>query len=204
MAVLLTGFDPFGGAESNPSWEAVCRVPEEIAGHRVEKVQLPTVFTMAAELLRREIARIRPEIVICCGVANGRTGLTPELVAINYRHARIPDNAGQTFLDQPIDPDGPAAYMTRLPVHGMIAAMQAAGIPASLSLSAGAYVCNDVYYALLGCEEAYGHRGLFLHVPGTEVADAQTAARGIALCAETALTFVSAGKKADANPPGHA
>lgn len=188
MAILITGFDPFDGAAVNPSWEAVSRVPEQIAGHAVAKVQLPTVFSRAAELLRGEIARIRPTVVICCGVANGRAGLTPELVAINYRHACIPDNAGQQFFAQPIDPEGPAAYLTRLPVHAMIDAMKAAGIPAYLSLSAGAYVCNDVYYALLGCEEAYGHRGLFLHVPGTEVADADTAAKGIVLCAEVALT----------------
>lgn len=194
MGVLLTGFEPFGGADTNPSWEAVRRVPEDIAGYRVVKLRLPTVFGQAAELLRGEIARLRPEVVICCGVANGRTSLTPELVAINYRHARIPDNAGQVFLDQPIDPDGPAAYMTRLPVHGMVDAMQAAGLPASLSLSAGAYVCNDVYYALLGCEQAYGHRGLFLHVPGTDVADASQAARGLALCAEMALNDVAANK----------
>ncbi len=187
MSILLTGFDPFDGASANPSWKAVSRVTEQVAGQAVEKVQLPTLFTKAAEILRGEIERIRPEIVICCGVANGRTGLTPELVAINYRHARIPDNAGQRFFDQFIDPNGPAAYMTRLPVHAMIDAMKTAEIPAYLSLSAGAYVCNDVYYALLGCEERYGHKGMFLHVPGPEIADADTAARGIILCLETAL-----------------
>lgn len=187
MSILLTGFEPFGGDAVNPSWEAVLRVPAEIAGHAVVKCRLPVVFGKAAEVLRGEIARLRPDIVLCCGVANGRSALTPELVAINYRHARIPDNAGQQFHAQPIDPDGPAAYMTRLPVHAMVDALNAAGIPAALSLSAGAYVCNDVYYALLGCEAVYGHRGLFLHVPGPEAADADTAARGIALCLQAAL-----------------
>lgn len=182
MPVLLTGFEPFDGASVNPSWEAVSLVPEEIAGRRVHRLQLPTVFGRAAELLRQEIARLRPELVICCGVANGRTAVTPELVAVNYRFARIPDNAGQSFSGVPIAPEGPAAYMTRLPVHEMVAAIQAEGIPAHLSLSAGAYVCNDVYYALLGCEEEYGHRGLFVHVPGTEAVDAARAARAIAAC----------------------
>lgn len=186
MSVLITGFDPFDGASVNPSWEAVSRVPDVIAGHEVHRMQLPTVFGKAAELLRGEIARLRPEIVICCGVANGRQGITPELVAVNYRHARIPDNAGQQFFDQRISSDGPAAYMTSLPVHQMIDAMKAQDIPAYLSLSAGAYVCNDVYYALLSCEADFGHRGLFVHVPGTEVADAQTVARGIELCVQTA------------------
>lgn len=188
MSILLTGFDPFDGASVNPSWEAVSRVPAVLAGHEVHRLQLPTVFGKAAEILRAEIARIRPEIVICCGVANGRTAVTPELVAVNYRHARIPDNAGQQFFGQKISPDGPAAYMTSLPVHQMIDAMKMQDIPAALSLSAGAYVCNDVYYALLACEEEFGHKGLFVHVPGAEVADAQTAARAIALCAEAALS----------------
>lgn len=187
MSILLTGFDPFDGASVNPSWEAVSRVPDVIAGHEAHRVQLPTVFGRAADLLRQEIARVRPEVVICCGVANGRQGVTPELVAINYRHARIPDNAGQQYFGQPIDPAGPAAYMTRLPVHAMIDAMKAEGIPAYLSLSAGAYVCNDVYWALLASEADFGHKGLFVHVPGAEVADADTAARAIVLCLEAAL-----------------
>lgn len=187
MSVLLTGFEPFDGADVNPSWEAVCFVPETIAGQAVHKLQLPTIFGRAAQLLQDEIARLRPKLVICCGVANGRQSVTPELVAINYRHARIPDNAGQLFTGQPIDVAGPAAYMTHLPVHAMIDAIKAEDIPATLSLSAGAYVCNDVYYALLSCEAAYGHRGLFVHVPGTEAVATPQAARAITLCAEAAL-----------------
>ncbi len=187
MSILITGFDPFGGAAVNPSWEAVTRVPDAVCGRQVHRLQLPTVFGAAAERLREEIARIRPEIVICCGVAGGRTGVTPELVAINYRQARIPDNAGQSFSGVPIDPAGETAYMTRLPVNGMVEAMKAAGIPAYLSLSAGAYVCNDVYYSLLRSQAALGHRGLFVHVPDADVADAETAARAITLCLETAL-----------------
>lgn len=187
MSILLTGFEPFDGATTNPSWEAVSLTPDEIAGHQVHRLQLPVVFGQAADLLRAAIARLRPEVVICCGVANGRTGVTPELVAINYRHARIPDNAGQQYSGAPIAPDGPAAYMTRLPVHAMVDALKAADIPAYLSLSAGAYVCNDVYYALLQCESAYGHQGLFLHVPGTEAVAPEKAAQAILLCAQTAL-----------------
>lgn len=187
MSILLTGFEPFDGAETNPSWEAVCRVADRIAGQEVHRVCLPVVYGEAAKLLRGEIARIRPEVVVCCGVAGGRTAITPELVAVNYRMARIPDNAGQQFAGVPIDPDGPAAYMTRLPVHSMIDAVKAAGIPAYLSLSAGAYVCNDVYWALLAAEGEYGYLGLFIHVPGADVVDADAAARAITLCLQTAL-----------------
>ena len=196
MSILLTGFEPFDGADVNPSWEAVSRVADAVADQPVIRLRLPVVFGEAARLLLEEIARTRPQIVVCCGVANGRQAVTPELVAINYRHARIPDNAGQHYFAQPISPDGPAACMTRLPVHAMIDAMKAAGIPAALSLSAGAYVCNDVYYALLTAEADLGHRGLFIHVPGMDAVDADAAARAITLCLETALD-AQGGRHAD-------
>ena len=187
MAILLTGFEPFDGAETNPSWEAVSRVPDEIEGHEVYRLRLPVVYGEAGRLLTEAIARLRPQLVISCGVANGRQAVTPELVAINYRYARIPDNAGNQHSGDAIDPAGPAAYMTSLPVHGMIEAVKAEGIPCALSLSAGAYVCNDVYYALLAAEKGFGHKGLFIHVPGADVADADAAARAVALCAAFAL-----------------
>lgn len=187
MKILLTGFEPFDGADTNPSWEAVLRVPDEIAGAQVHRMRLPVVYGEAADLLRREIVRLRPEIVISCGVANGRQAVTPELVAINYRHARIPDNAGQQFFGQPIDPDSPAAYMTSLPVHAMIDAVKAADLPCALSMSAGAYVCNDVYWAVLATEKDLGHRGLFIHIPVTDAVSVEDAARAIAICAQTSL-----------------
>ena len=187
MPILITGFEPFDGAALNPSWEAVRLLPDAIAGHTLHRLQLPVEFARAAAILREKIADLRPELVIACGVAGGRTAITPELVAINYRHARIPDNAGRQCREQPIDPVGPAAYMTRLPIHRMIEAIGAAGVPAQLSLSAGAYVCNDVYYALLQCEKDFGHSGLFIHVPGTDAVDTERTARAIAICAEWAI-----------------
>ena len=187
MSILLTGFEPFDGAETNPSWEAVRLVSDVLCGHEVHRLCLPVEYGRAGALLREAIERLTPGLVISVGVANGRTAVTPELVAINYRHARIPDNAGVSHQGDPIDPNGPAAFMTRLPVHAMVSAIQAEQIPAALSLSAGAYVCNDVYYALLGCEAAFGHRGLFVHVPGTEAVSTPLAARALVRCIETAL-----------------
>lgn len=187
MSILLTGFEPFGGASVNPSWEAVCCVPDRIAGHTVHRLRLPVVYGEAADLLREAIARIRPEFVISCGVAGDRKAVTPELVALNYRHARIPDNAGNQYSGVPIDPNGPAARMTCLPIHALIDAVKAEGIPCALSLSAGAYVCNDVYWALLDCEAVFGHRGLFIHVPSADAVCVEDMARAITLCAETAL-----------------
>ena len=187
MMVLITGFAPFNGASINPSWEAVQRVPATVAGHDVHRMMLPVEYGRAADLLLQEIARVKPAVVICCGLAGGRKTITPELVAINYRWAGIADNTGLLCQGEAITPDGPAAYMTSLPVHALVARMQEAGLPAGLSLSAGAYVCNDVYYALLASEETLGHKGLFLHVPAEDAADTDACARAVTICLETAL-----------------
>ena len=97
MSILLTGFEPFGGASVNPSWEAVLRVPDDVCGHEVHRMRLPVVYQQAAEEMLAEIRHMRPALVICCGVASGRSAVTPELVALNYRYAAIPDNAGQQY-----------------------------------------------------------------------------------------------------------
>lgn len=188
MSILLTGFEPFGGASVNPSWEAVLRVPDVICGRRVHRLRLPVTYQQAAALLLAEIRRLKPALVICTGVAGGRQRVTPELVALNYRWAAIADNAGQSFSGTPILPGGDTALMTRLPVHAMVEAILARGVPAGLSLSAGAYVCNDVYYHLLHHEAALGCRGLFVHVPDAQQLSADQAAQALTACMETALT----------------
>lgn len=188
MSILLTGFEPFDGASVNPSWEAVQRVPDVICGQDVHRLRLPVVYSQAAEAMLAEIRRLRPEIVLCCGVAGGRKAVTPELVALNYRYAAIADNAGQLYSGEPILPGGAAALMTRLPVHAIITAIRERDIPAALSLSAGAYVCNDLYYHLLLHEGELGCRGLFVHVPDVAAVDSDHAAAALAACIETALT----------------
>lgn len=187
MSILLTGFEPFDGAAKNPSWEAVQLMPEEIAGHAVHRLRLPVVYGGAAEMLLAEIRRLRPAIVVCCGVAGGRTGVTPELVAINYRQARIADNAGQLYTGEAIDPAGETAYMTRLPVNDMVEAIRVAEVPSWLSLSAGAYVCNDLYYHLLAAEKEWNFRGLFVHVPEEKEVNATRAAKALTAGLEAAL-----------------
>ena len=181
MAVLLTGFEPFGGAERNPSWEAVQLVPETVAGHAVHRLRLPVEYGRAAEILLAEVRRLQPEVVLCC------SGVTPELAALNYRMASIPDNAGRQFSGEPIRPGGETAFMTRLPVQAMAEAIRALEIPAWVSLSAGAYVCNDLYYHLLEAERELGCCGLFVHVPEEKDIDAPRAARALTACLETAL-----------------
>lgn len=167
MQLLLTGFDPFGGETVNPSWEAVHRMPEQVENVCIVKRLLPTSFARSAEALRAALDEEQPDAVLCLGQAGGRTGLTPERVAINVDDARMPDNDGAQPVDMPIVPDGPAAYFATLPVRAMTEAIRAAGIPAGLSNTAGTFVCNHVMYVLLHtlAQEKRNVPGGFMHVP---------------------------------------
>ncbi|MBR4889618.1 MAG: pyroglutamyl-peptidase I [Clostridia bacterium] len=147
--ILVTGFEPFGGETINPSWEAVKLLPDEIGGYAIEKLELPVEFGRCAQITEATILAQAPAAVVCVGQAGGRTNVTPERIGINLKDARIPDNGGAQPKDEPIDPNGPDAYFATLPVTAMVQAMREAGVPAQASLSAGAYVCNDLLYEVL-------------------------------------------------------
>ena len=149
MKILFTGFDPFGGETINPAFEAVKLLPEEVAGAEVIKVEIPTVFRKGAAKLKAAVEKYKPDFVICVGQAGGRASVTPEFVGINYQDARIPDNDGLQPIGEIIMEDGDRAYFTKLPVKAIVAELQKTGIPASVSYTAGTYVCNDVMYHLL-------------------------------------------------------
>lgn len=167
MKVLVTGFDPFGGATINPAYEAVKKLPDEIQGANIIKVEIPTVFGDGPDAVEAAIKQHQPDIVLCIGQAGGRTHITPEFVGINFRDARIPDNKGKQPVNEAIHADGPAAYFTKLPVKAIVEKLKSEGIPAALSYTAGTYVCNDVMYSLLyAIDKKYPHiRGGFIHVP---------------------------------------
>lgn len=175
--VLLTGFAPFGGESSNPSWEAAQSLEGEIiAGHRVVARCLPVEFGTSLLALRQSIVELAPSLVICVGQAGGRAQVSLERVAINVDDARIPDNAGAQPVDEPIALDGPAAYFTALPVKAMLAALRNAGVPAEISQTAGTYVCNHVFYGLMHELRALpGVRGGFIHIPYSPAQAAQHA-----------------------------
>jgi len=168
--VLVTGFEPFGGDVRNPSWEVCERLPGSIAGLRVERQRVPCEFLRSIQIVAEAIERLRPALVVCLGLAGGRTQLSVERVAINTDDARIPDNAGARPIDEPIAPDGPPAYFATLPVKTMVAAMRKAGVPAEVSNSAGTYVCNHLMYGVLHFIAASGKhaRAGFIHVPYAE------------------------------------
>ena len=166
-SVLLTGFEPFGGEAVNPAWEAVRALQgARIGGHRVEARCLPVVFGAALRSLRKAIAETKPALVVCVGQAGGRAQVSLERVAINLDDARREDNAGQSPIDEPVVVGGPAAYFSTLPVKRLRAELHCAGIPAELSLTAGTYVCNHVFYGLMhALQRRRGVRGGFVHIP---------------------------------------
>lgn len=163
--LLITGFDPFGGQTVNPSWLAVEQLPDRVGDFEVYKQRIPTVFGVAAETVLEKAAKLQPDVILCVGQAGGRAAVTPERIAVNIRDARIADNAGNQPGGEFVDKDGPAAYFATVPVEKMSQAIQEAGIPATVSNSAGAFVCNDVLYSLLHHYAGAATRVGFLHVP---------------------------------------
>ena len=178
MKILLTAFEPFGGDTINPALEAVRLVPERVGDVEVIKLTVPTVFYKSIDVVTAAIGAQRPDAVLCIGQAGGRAELTPERVAINLDDARIRDNEDAQPIDRPIVPEGAAAYFSTLPIKAMVRAIRDAGIPASVSNTAGTFVCNHLMYGLLyTLEKQYpGVRGGFMHVP---FAPEQAARRGV-------------------------
>ena len=165
--VLLTGFEPFDQDTLNPSWEAVRLLDETLINDDVRIVarQLPCVFSQAPAHLHALIERFTPQMVIAVGLGPGRSDIALERVAINLIDARIPDNQGEQPIDVPVAAEGPTAYFSTLPIKAMVAALRAAGIPATVSHTAGTFVCNQVFYSLQHTLAGSTVRSGFIHVP---------------------------------------
>ena len=163
--LLITGFDPFGGASINPAWEAVKLLPDTIADFEVHKLEIPTVFGLATEKVLEKAAEIQPDVILCIGQAGGRGSVTPERIGVNIRDAKITDNAGNRPVGEFVAADGPAAYFSTVPVMSMADAIQAAELPGQVSNSAGAFVCNDTLYGLLHHYAGTPVKVGFIHVP---------------------------------------
>ncbi|MBF4695751.1 pyroglutamyl-peptidase I [Fusibacter ferrireducens] len=170
MKVLITGFDPFGDESKNPAYEAVKMLPDTFEDIELVKVEIPTKFYKSIEVLKNHIEKEKPEVVICVGQAGGRFTVSVERVAINVDDARIPDNGGNQPVDQAIVEGGPAAYFSTLPIKAIANAIREGGIPASVSNSAGTYVCNHIMYGLMHMINTQFSeiRGGFIHVPFLE------------------------------------
>ena len=165
--ILLTGFEPFGGETINPSWEVARELHgASIAGARVASRQLPCSFGAASQAMRRCVAELRPGFVLALGQASGRADFSIERVAINVDDARIADNEGAQPIDVAIDAEGPVGYFSTLPIKAIVAGLRAAGLPASVSQTAGTFVCNHVFYSLMHDlrHDPAVHAG-FMHLP---------------------------------------
>ena len=174
--ILITGFEPFDNADINPSFEAVKRLPDNINGNPIIKLELPVVFGEAAAKIIAVIEKESPDAIVMTGVAAGRDKITPEVIAINLADARIPDNAGISPKMERISADGPDGLFSTLPVNQMVRVMEDAGFKAGLSFSAGTYVCNDTFYRVNDYVRAHGMNipcG-FIHVPALKGMDNET------------------------------
>lgn len=175
MTILITAFAPFQQETVNATMEALSLLPDTVKGAVLHKHILPVVFGQAAQELCALADTLQPDAVVCLGQASGRPDITPERVAINIQDARIPDNGGNQPSDAPIRADGPAAYFSTLPIRSMVQAMKDAGVPASVSNTAGTFVCNDLMYSLLDhlAEQGKAIPAGFIHIPATPLQAAE-------------------------------
>ena len=167
MKALITGFDAFGGDKINPSSLAVRQLKRKSSGVVVHTAVLPTSYARSAIALRGAIHEVRPDIVLCVGQAGGRAELCLERVAINVQDARIKDNDGKQPIDRAVVRTGPAAHFATLPIKACVAEMRKVGLPAAVSNTAGTFVCNNVFYALmdLAARHPIPMKAGFLHIP---------------------------------------
>ncbi len=197
--VLITGFEPFAGAAINPSLEAVQQLEgREISGGIIRTAIVPVVHQKSIDAVLKAIDEIKPDIVLLIGQAAGRTGITPERIAINIDDFRIPDNDSIQVIDEPVIEDGPAAYFASLPIKAMVKAMGEAGVVSSISNTAGTFVCNHLFYGVMHALRETAVKAGFIHIPlipAQNITGEQASmpleciVRGLEICAATALSI---------------
>lgn len=167
MKILVTGFDPFGEEGINPAIEAVKRLPDTIEGAAIIKLEIPTVVWKSLDIIKEAILQYDPDMILSIGQAGGRSDLSVERIGININDFRIMDNEGNQPMDECIFADGATAYFSNLPIKAMVAAIRKAHIPASISNTAGTFVCNHVFYGVryLIDTQFPGKKSGFIHIP---------------------------------------
>ena len=167
MKILVTGFDPFGGEPINPAIETVKKLSGTIAGAEIIKLEIPTVCHKSLRVIDEAIAKYDPDVVLSIGQAGGRPDITVERVGINVDDCRIKDNEGNQIIDEPVYPEGPAAYFVTIPIKAIVQRILDKNIPASVSNTAGTFVCNHVTYGVchLLATKYPGKRSGFIHIP---------------------------------------
>lgn len=170
MKILVTGFDPFGGEKINPALETIKRLPDTILGAQIIKLEIPTVVGKSLAKITEAVEKENPDAVLSIGQAGGRSEITVERVGINIDDCRIPDNEGNQPIDEPVIKGGPAAYFVTVPIKAIVENIKAHNIPASISNTAGTFICNHVCYGVAHLAAARTAAGKpmksgFIHIP---------------------------------------
>ncbi len=170
MKILVTGFDPFGGEKINPALETIKRLPDTILGAQIIKLEIPTVVGKSLAKITEAVEKENPDVVLSIGQAGGRSEITVERVGINIDDCRIPDNEGNQPIDEPVVKGGPAAYFVTVPIKAIVENIKAHNIPASISNTAGTFICNHVCYGVAHLAAARTAAGKpmksgFIHIP---------------------------------------
>ena len=170
MKILVTGFDPFGGEKINPALETIKRLPDTILGAQIIKLEIPTVVGKSLAKIKEAVEKENPDVVLSIGQAGGRSEITVERVGINIDDCRIPDNEGNQPIDEPVVHGGPAAYFVTVPIKAIVENIKAHNIPASISNTAGTFICNHVCYGVAHLAAARTAAGTpmksgFIHIP---------------------------------------
>ncbi len=170
MKILITAFEPFHNETINPALEILKVLPDQILNQKIIKLEIPTVRYSSVEKIIHIIEKHHPDVIVSLGQAGGRADITFERIGINIDDYGIEDNAHNMPVDEKIVTDGPDAYFVNLPIKEMVHALREAGIAASVSNSAGTFVCNHVTYAIRHYNEVHqtGIRSGFIHVPYLE------------------------------------
>lgn len=162
--LLITGFDPFGQYSINPSWEVVKVLPDTVGDFALTKLMLLNIYGSEFKKIARTVEELQPDCILMLGMNSGSTGITLDTVAVNLRDALIEDNLGKKPWNEPILPDGPAAYFASLDVHGLVKKLRKQNLPVEIGYCGGAYICNEIFYLTLHHYSEDIPAG-FIHVP---------------------------------------
>lgn len=162
--ILLTGFEPFQKEAINPSQ---LLVQSYLSSSTLDTLILPVSYKRSFDLLRSQLAESNYDFIFMLGQAGGRKMVELERVAINYQDSENPDEDGDLRVQHKISLEGPEAFISPLPLRDWVQTLQAKSLPVAISLSAGAFVCNSIYYQV--CELIKNSRketqALFIHLP---------------------------------------
>lgn len=163
--LLITGFDPFGHYQINPSWEVVKALPDKIGTFSLTKLMLPNIYGLETRMLLEKAQEIEPDIILMLGMDSGTTKVHIDTVAINIQDALMEDNMGRRPWNKPIIENGPAAYFATIPAHELVQQLQNEGLHVHLGYSSGGYVCNDVFYSVAHKFNNTNTKFGFIHIP---------------------------------------